>query len=185
MQKFIHSCLISCMVIISSSVIAQPQLFNIELKGATRDQMRTSLENNGIKVIREDNNYWVDKYKTNDVLQGSTELNIGYTSNGHFAYAEYTFPAFVDSGKINEVARLVTSKYGQPSQRTGNTNVGQASFTWSFKNGMNIIVYRGWPDTTTYLNIKDKNNYTKMNAEIMTEEKRQFQQKAKQQQIAF
>lgn len=78
------------------------------------------------------------------------------------AYAQYKFPRFVDTGKIMEAANLVASKYGQPSQRSGNTDLGQASFTWNFKNGMAITVYRGWPDTTTFLQIKDKVSYSKM-----------------------
>lgn len=185
MQQYIRRSLILCVTMVSTAVIAQPQLFNVELKGATREQMRSAIQNTNVKPIRVDDNYWVDKYRPDGVLQGATELSLGYTSNGKFAYAEYTFPAFVDTGKIIEVARLVASKYGQPSQRTGNTNVGSASFTWNFKNGTNIVVYRGWPDTTTYLSIKDKTSYAKMNAEIAAEEKRQFQQKAKQQQSAF
>lgn len=108
-----------------------------------------------------------------------------YTSNGQFAYAEYKFPAFVNTGKIIEVANLVASKYGQPSQRSGNTSLGEASLTWNFKNGMAIVVYRGWPDTTTFLQIKDKMSYNKMKAEMDAQEKKQFQQKAKQQQVAF
>ena len=50
---------------------------------------------------------------------------------------------------------------------------------------MAIVVYRGWPDTTTFLKIKDKAGFSKMNAEINTQEKKQFQQKVKQQQAAF
>lgn len=185
MQLLHKSGLLLCATIASTAVMAQPQLFNVELKGATRDQMRSAIKDTNLKIIREDNNYWVDKYNSDGVLQGATELSLGYTSNGKFAYAEYKFPAFVDTDKIIEVARLVASKYGQPSQRSGNTNLGGASFTWSFKNGTNIVVYRGWPDTTTYLNIKDKANYTKLQTEISAEENRQFQQKAKQQQSAF
>ncbi|MFH7354326.1 hypothetical protein [Acinetobacter bereziniae] len=185
MPHFTNTALILCVTIACSSVMAAPQLFNTELKGATRDQIRSALQDTNVKVIREDNNYWVDKYNSNAVLEGTTELNFGYTSNGNFAYAEYKFPVFMDSGKIIEVANFVSSKYGQPSQRSGNPNLGEASFTWNFKNGMSITAYRGWPDTTTYLNYKDKTNYSKMNNEIDVEEKRQFQQKAQQQQSAF
>ncbi|MDO5544150.1 MAG: hypothetical protein Q4F77_12750 [Acinetobacter sp.] len=177
--------IIVCCIVTSMSVMAAPQLFNIELKGATRDQIRSALQNTNVKVVREDSNYWIDKYNSNAVLEGTTDLNFGYTSNGKFAYAEYKFPVFMDSGKIIEVANFVSSKYGQPSQRSGNPNLGQASFTWNFKNGMSITAYRGWPDTTTYLNYKDKVNYSKMNAEIENEQKRQLKQKAQQQSSAF
>ena len=172
-------------IVTSMSVMAAPQLFNTELKGATRDQIRSALQNTNVKVIREDNNYWIDKYNSNAVLEGTTELNFGYTSNGKFAYAEYKFPVFMDSGKILEVANFVSSKYGKPSQRSGNPSLGEASFTWNFKNGISITAYRGWPDTTTYLNYTDKINYSKMNNEIEAEKKRQLQQKVQQQGSAF
>ena len=185
MYQFINTALILCVTVASSSVMAAPQLFNVELKGATRDQIRSALQNTNVKVVREDNNYWIDKYNSNAVLEGTTELNFGYTSNGKFAYAEYKFPVFMDSGKILEVANFVSSKYGKPSQRSGNPSLGEASFTWNFKNSISITAYRGWPDTTTYLNFKDKINYSKMNTEIEAEQKRQLQQKVQQQGSAF
>jgi hypothetical protein len=185
MPHFTNLALIFCVTVASSSVMAAPQLFNTELKGATRDQIRLVLQSTDVKAVREDNNYWIDKYNSNGVLQGASELNFGYTSNGKFAFAEYKFPVFMDSGKILEVANLVSSKYGQPSQRSGNPNLGDSSYTWNFKNGMSITAYRGWPDTTTFLQFKDKTNYSKMNNEIEVEKKRQFQQKAQQQQSAF
>jgi len=185
MRQLWGNSLIVGSIVTSMSVMAAPQLFNVELKGATRDQIRSALQNTNVKVIREDSNYWIDKYNSNGVLQGATELNFGYTSNGKFAFAEYKFPVFMDSGKILEVANLVSSKYGQPSQRSGNPNLGDASYTWNFKNGMSITTYRGWPDTTTFLQFKDKTNYSKMNNEIEVEKKRQFQQKSQQQGAAF
>lgn len=185
MRKFIFFIWVLISIFTSNLVAAAPQLFNTELKGVSRDAMRNVLANTDVKTIREDNNYWVDKYNPNGVLQGASELNFAYTSAGKFAYAEYTFPAFVDTGKIIDVANLVASKYGKPSQRSGNTNLGDASFTWNFKNGMSIVVYRGWPDTTTYLRIKDGANLIKMNNEINAEKQRQLKQKAIQQQAAF
>ena len=185
MRQLWGNSLIVGSIVTSMSVMAAPQLFNTELKGATRDQIRSVLKNTDVKAVREDNNYWIDKYNSNGVLQGATDLNFGYSSNGKFAFAEYKFPAFVDSGKIIEVANLVSSKYGQPSQRSGNPNLGEASYTWNFKSGMSIRAYRGWPDTTTFLQFKDKTNYSKMNTEIEAEDKRQFQQKAEQQRSAF
>lgn len=185
MRHLLGSALIVCSVIASTSVFADPKLFNVELKGISRDKMRTVLAGTAVKPIREDDHYWVDKYNANGVLEGATDLNFGYSSNGQFAYAEYKFPAFVNTSKIIDVANLVASKYGQPSQRSGNTSLGEASLTWNFKNGMAIVVYRGWPDTTTFLQIKDKMSYNKMKAEMDAQEKKQFQQKAKQQQAAF
>lgn len=185
MRQLFGNGLVVCSLVASVPAIAAPQLFNTELKGATRDQIRLVLQNTDVKAVREDNNYWIDKYNSNGVLQGATELNFGYTSNGKFAFAEYKFPVFMDSGKVVEVANLVSSKYGQPSQRSGNPNLGNASYTWNFKNGMNITVSRGWPDTTTYLNFKDKTNYSKMDAEVDAEKNRQLKQKAQEQHSAF
>lgn len=185
MRNYVSSTFFVAAFVSSMSVSAAPTLFNTELKSATREDLRTVLQSTSVIVVREDDGYWVDQYNPNGLLTGASELNFGYSSNGVFAYAEYKFPAFVDKGKIIEVANLVSSKYGQPSQRTGNTNLGDASLTWNFKNGMAIVVYRGWPDTTTYLQIKDKTNYEKMNAEIKSEQQRQYQQKSRQQHAAF
>lgn len=124
MRHLLGSALIVCSMIASTWVFADPKLFNVELKGITRDKMRAVLESTAVKPIREDSNYWIDTYNANGVLEGSTDLNLGSTSNGQFAYAEYKFPAFVNTGKIIEVANLVASKYGQPSQRSGNTSLG-------------------------------------------------------------
>ena len=68
MYQFINTALILCVTVASSSVMAAPQLFNVELKGATRDQIRSALQNTNVKVVREDNNYWIDKYNSNAVL---------------------------------------------------------------------------------------------------------------------
>ncbi len=56
--------------------------------------MRTVLAGTAEKPIREEDQYWIDKYNANGVLEGATDLNFTYSSNGKFAYAEYKFPVF-------------------------------------------------------------------------------------------
>ena len=185
MRQLWTNSLIICSMAISTSVMATPQLFNIELKGATRNQIRTALQNTNVSAVREDDQYWIDKYNANGVLQGATDLNFGYSSNGKFAYAEYKFPAFVDTNKIVQVARLVATKYGKPSQSSGDLDLGEASMTWNFKNGMAIDVYRGWPNTTTYMRYRDKQNYPNMLKEINEVKRQQEQAQIEKQNNAF
>lgn len=185
MYRVFGTPLMAYAIVASSSIMAAPQLFNVELKGATRDQIRSALYKTNVEAIRENDSYWVDMYNPNGVLQGAKTLNFGYTSNGKFAYAEYNFPVFMDTGKILEVANLVSSKYGKPSKVEGNPNLGSVKYIWNFKNGMVITVYRGWPDTTTYLEFKDKQNVIKLNQEVDAEKRRQFQEKAQEQSNAF
>lgn len=100
MRKLFGSTIIACSVMASSSAFADPKLFNVELKGISRDKMRTVLEGTAVKPIREDSNYWIDTYNANGVLEGATDLNFGYTSNGQFAYAEYKFLHLWIRGKL-------------------------------------------------------------------------------------
>ncbi|MFV5498357.1 hypothetical protein VXQ16_17660 [Acinetobacter baumannii] len=55
-------------MITSTSVFADPKLFNAELKGISRDKMRTVLAGTAVKPIREEDQYWVDKYNSNGKL---------------------------------------------------------------------------------------------------------------------
>lgn len=84
MHKLFINITAVCAVIASTSVLADPKLFNAELKGISLDKMRAVLADTTVKPIRENNNYWVDKYNANGILKGATDLNFGYTKNGQF-----------------------------------------------------------------------------------------------------
>ncbi|WP_416665866.1 hypothetical protein [Acinetobacter baumannii] len=68
MRHLLGSAIIACSMITSTSVFADPKLFNAELKGISRDKMRTVLAGTAVKPIREEDQYWVDKYNSNGKL---------------------------------------------------------------------------------------------------------------------
>lgn len=163
-----------------------PELFGVSLKGATRASMRPALVAGGLKAKREDDRYWVDVYDATGVLESASEFMAGYVAaTGGFAYAEYTFPAFMDTELVGKVIARVVSKYGRPTRRSGNEDLGPVSATWDLGQNMQIEVSRGWPDTTTRLRYSDTTNYRVMRAEIAKLEAENESQKAKAQSKAF
>jgi len=164
----------------------QLELFGVALKGATRDQLRPAFKKNGLRVTREDNSYWVDTYNAEGVLDGASELQAGYVSaSGKFAYAQYTFPGFMDTQLVGKVINMVSTKYGRPSSQQGNYGLGEVVAKWNMGQDMQIVVSRGWPDTTTFLQFVDVPSRRQMNAEIDAEKNAQVTQKAKSQSKAF
>ncbi|GAA4021642.1 hypothetical protein [Actimicrobium antarcticum] len=162
------------------------ELFGVTLKGATRDQLRQAFKKNELIATREENSYWVDTYDVKGVLEGASSLNAGYvSSSGKFAFAEYTFPSFMDTQSVAKVINMVAIKYGRPSSQSGSYDLGQVTAKWNVGQGMQITVSRGWPETTTYLNFTDSSARNQMNAEIDAEKKAQVAQKAKAQSKAF
>jgi len=164
----------------------QLELFGVPLKSATRDQLRQTFKQNGMVVIREDKNNWVDAYDTREVLEGSSEFIAGYVdATDRFAFAAYLFFAFRDTQLVGKVISMVSVKYGPPTSRSGNYDTGPVRAEWDMGQGMGIMVCRGWPDTTTALIYRDAAAYRQMRAEIDSEEKAPGRQGAKPREKAF
>jgi hypothetical protein len=187
MKKILLTISISLLSSISvAKSIAPIQLFGTTLQGATREQLRNVYKNSGLTAIRENDDYWVDKYNPNGVLEGATEFTTGYVNKtSKFAYAEYTFSSFMDSKQVLKVAKMVSSKYGAPNSAKGDIDLGEVSFRWNFPNGISINVDRGWPDTTTYLTIRDQSAYAQEQAEIKSSDVAETNRKSKAQSNAF
>ena len=164
----------------------QVELFGVSLKNADRDQLRQVFKQNGMVPTREDNGYWVDTYDAQKVLEGASDFKTGYVSaSNKFAFAEYTFSGFMDTGMVGKVIEMVTTKYGRPSSKSGSYGLGPVTAKWSMGQGMQIEVSRGWPDTTTLLRFIDSAANKQMQAEINTEKNAQARQKAQSQSKAF
>lgn len=162
------------------------ELFGTPLKGAQRDHLRQVLKQGGMTATRENQNYWVDLYNSNGVLQGASKFEAGYVSKtNQFAYAQYTFAGFMDTGLVKKVIDLVTSKYGKPASRKGQYNLGTVTATWTVGQNMKIEVSRGWPDTTTYLSFVDIGAHQAMQAEIDAMKKERQKTEARAQSNAF
>lgn len=162
------------------------ELFGVVLKGATRDQLRQTFKQNGLRATREENNYWADTYDAQGVLDGASDFQAGYVAaTGKFAYARYTFSGFMNTQLVGKVINMVTTKYGRPSSQNGSYGLGEVTAKWNMGQGMQIEVSRGWPDTTTYLSFTDSAAYNQMRAEIDAEKKAQATQQVKAQSKAF
>jgi len=140
-------------------------LFNVLMNCADRDELRAAIKGVGATVIKENNNNWGDTYNSSNILQGTSQLYVGYEIKDSFAIAQYTFPANMDTQKVVEVKNFVANKYGEPTTSSGRINVGEVSYQWKLKDGISIEVSRGWPSTTTYLTFKNPKNYDAMKAE--------------------
>jgi hypothetical protein len=161
-------------------------LFGTPLKGASRASLRQALTQAGLVPTRVDDAYYCDLYSTNGVPEGSTELQVCYTEDDNtFASARYTFPAFMDTGLVKRVVETVSVKYGRPSALVGNYGLGEVSARWAQPQGMEVRVNRGWPDTTTYLQLLDRNNEGKMKAQMKAAEDARLRQRAQQDTRAF
>lgn len=174
-------------VIAHSAHAAEPlSLFGTPLKGASRDALRAALAKAGLTPTRVDNSYFCDLYDTNDQLKGATKLTVCYTEdNNTFASAEYTFPAFMDTQLVQRVINMVQTKYGRPSSLQGNVGLGGVTAKWNEPGGMQVKVSRGWPDTTTYLDLMDVANDRKMHAQMKADEAARQQKQAQSQSKAF
>ncbi len=162
------------------------ELFGVALKGASREQLRQAFKQNGLRAIREDSAYWVDGYDAQAVLDGASKFEAGYVdASGKFAYAQYTFPGVMDTQLVGKVINMVATKYGRPRSRSGDYNLGPVTARWDLGQGMQIEVYRGWPDTTTLLRFLDATAYAQMRAEIDAATRAQERQQAKAQSKAF
>lgn len=91
----------------------------------------------------------------------------------------------MDTNQVVSVARLVANKYGKPNAQSGNPSLGEVSYTWRSPDGVQIKVYRGWPDTTTFLLFTDPDNYRALQAEMAAVRQANEQAKAKAQSKAF
>jgi hypothetical protein len=150
-------------------------LFGMNPIGATRSEIRQNMKRSGVMAIREDDNFWYDKYDTKSIVEGTSEMSIGYTSAGTFAEFKYTFPSHANPKTFKEVYEKVSSKYGKSpwylpykessyDRCAGDFQLGESRCQW-FVNGLVIDLKRDWPDTTVNLSYQSL-DYEKMNSEI-------------------
>ena len=158
----------------------QLELFGVPLKSATRDQLRETFKRNGMRAIREDRNHWIDSYDARGVLNGSSAFIVGYVdATDKFAFAVYTFSGLVDTQLVGKVINMVSTKYGRPSSKSGNYDAGPVRAEWQLSQGMEVMVCRGWPDTTTSLIYRDASAFRQMTEEMESVENAQERQRPK------
>jgi TPR repeat protein len=170
---------------IKARMNAQTELFGLKLKLATRDDFWKTLKTTKVQVKTQDKNQWGDTYLTANELKGSSELYVGYTYDNKFAVAEYTFPGRMNTQLVLEIKNMVSSKYGEPNSSDGTINLGRVTYTWNLQDGIELKVYRGWPDTTVYVAYKHPENYALMQKAIDEQKQKKQQNQYQTQQHAF
>lgn len=164
---------------------ASTSLFNLKLNCASKAEFRKAIRKTAAEVEREDDKYWGDVYKTSKVLQGSDSLYIEYTSNNKFAFARYQFPSHMDTNTVVKVKNFVSQKYGNHHNSDGTPSVGKVEYIWNLEDGIELKVYRGWPETTTYLTFKHKLNKKSIDDAIAEAKRKKEAEKYKSQNNAF
>ena len=109
----------------------------------------------------------------------------GYTENSHFAMAEYTFPSSMNIGQVRHIIKMVSTKYGQPSSVNGDYRLGPVTAVWNVGDGMEVEVRRGWPNTTTYLDLIDVGARARMKRQLAMQSRQRQMQMAKAQSNAY
>lgn len=136
-----------------------PKLFGVSLAGAQRAEMRLALSRAGMKPVREDGRYFADLYDVSSLFKHSDQLqayyaldaDVGGNSETDFlAKVIYRFPSENDIGQVHEIEKMISAKYGKADVKNIADDLRDVSFTWK-RDGVDIIVERSWPNTTTYL----------------------------------
>jgi hypothetical protein len=161
------------------------KLFGVTIRNISRADLRAVIKKQGAADKSEDDNKWGDSYASETILSGSSVLSVRYTNDDHFSIATYTFPGFMDTELVVKVKEMVESKYGAPGQSSGNSGLGEVSYHWNLKDGIQIYVYRGWPDTTTRLEYTDPENYHIMKTEMDAQQQQKEAQKYRAQDKVF
>lgn len=162
------------------------ELFGLDVFNMSRDEIRVGLKKAGLKATREDNNSWADEYDPSGQLKGATKAEFVYVdATGEFVGVVYTFPSRMDPGQVKRIAEMVESKYGEFNGGRGNWDVGATHVFWNLPGGIVIVVERGWPNTTTTMEIAMSDRADRMRAEIAEFQKRRKAKEAKAQSHAF
>lgn len=143
-------------------------LFGVPLQGATRATLTPALQKAGLPLIPNGPQQWFDTYRLNGQLpqlQGASMFSVKYTKHNRFAVAEYKFPSFNDTRQVQNIITMVEYKYGQPSSIVGDVEHGPVTARWKESGDMEIKVWRGWPVTTTYMDLENITNVARMLSE--------------------
>ncbi len=147
-----------------NGIAGSPHLFGAVLATATRATLTATLLRAGLQQVTTASP-WYQTYRLTNQLPGATRLRVWYTQSGRFAMAQYQFPAFMDTQKVEQVIHLVADKYGKPDHESGDWNLGPVHAWWKRPDHFELRVFRGWPSTTTFLQIIDWTTYPQLQRE--------------------
>ena len=171
--------------IAQTRVPAEVELVGVSLAKATRAELRSALNKQKIPAIREEDRYWYDEYKAASLLDEADQLLVGYVdATGKFAEAIYRLPSSIDTAQVQRAISLVSLKYGNPQSSSGSISLGNVKATWQ-RGPIQIIVERGWPNTTTRIYLRHTANYAAMQAELARQDDENKRKAAEKQSRAF
>lgn len=136
MSKFLA---MAALVLYSTlSIAAELALFDIPLRAASREEIRSAITKAGGKLTSSSRD--VDQYDARSIgLPGATELEVVYLEN-KLVMAQYSLSR--DMKQDERVRKMLTSKYGQPLEGRGNFDgeyIGDGKYRWVFDNKMELV----------------------------------------------
>ncbi len=132
--------------------------FGVRLSHATRATVNAALTRAGFRIPSRGPEEWFDTYRINGQpakLQGASRLTVNFTRGGRFAIAQYTFPSFDNPHQVKDIVAMVQYKYGPPTSTSGNPAHGPVVARWQEPGGTEIKVWRGWPSTSTFMDLEN------------------------------
>jgi hypothetical protein len=161
------------------------KLFSVSLLNPNRKTLENAIQKAGLIPIRTGSDYYCDIYKVNGQLTGASKLYVCFTQHNRFANAQYVFPSFINPKLVKRVITMVSDKYGKPDSINGNYTLGDVTAYWYFGSDEEIKIFRGWPSTSVYLNLRNIPNYRRFLYELHKQKENKIANKAKSQSSAF
>ncbi len=123
------------------------QLFGVNLADATRDELRSAINNAGVKLVQAaGSDAFYDIYLGDSLLHRANHLYLGFVKRDkRFAFAEYDF----DGLKQSVLYKKLMEKYGKPVKIKGKFFTDE-SYNW-ISEGVKISLVKDWSSYKTRL----------------------------------
>lgn len=168
------------------------ELFGLDIKNASREEVRKTLRDKGAYPRREQDGYYADLYDPRSLMRGAEELVVVYDDRNEFVKISFLIPVFTFVGvdKVFEVRDMLVSKYGQPEAVRGREDLNPLSYFWSLSDrggedfgplsyswgpsaGVEVRLSRGWPNVSVELEIAFKDREASLEAVMERQEREQ------------
>lgn len=135
------------LLILIAPQLQAASLFGLDLRQATREQMRVAVKNTGAQLITQsvgDGLY--DIYASAKLIPDSHRLYLGFVKkDDHVAFVEYEFIGLNQP----QLLQRLSSKYGKPSLTPAQFH-SDKSYQW-LSEGVQIVLYQDWSAYRTRL----------------------------------
>lgn len=141
------------------------KIFDVDISQTTRNEFREVLKQQGIQVIKEDDEGWTDTYNPSSVMEGVNRLEVSYhRASGRLAIVNYQFTGSA-RGLVFELGEQMVKRYGRPTVAEGNERLGRVLLGWSLNNNMELLVTRSWPGSKASIAYRNKTMVRAMQSE--------------------